>query len=348
MPRAVTLASLALVAGCGRIGFDPVPNRAFVTSTAYPATAVANADDLCAQHATAAGLPGTFIAYVGTSGALPYSRIASSRGWRLVDDSPLANEPADLETRSILGPAGFDETGTDIRAAIPVIWTGLHSDGPLDMNCQDWTTTVATALGEVGDTRTGGAAATHYASYGCDQTAAVLCLEIGHVATVAPTRAPSRHAFVSARAFVANPGGIASADALCTEEAQRASLPGTYLALLPQPGVAAMSRFDLSGLPWARSDGMLLAPTPTELFTAPFLTTFLDRTADGTALAIGTLVWSRAPADTTATACTDWTDPATAALAALGDPFSSVASQFFSANSTVCTDANRHVVCLQE
>src|SRR5262249_24823251 len=65
-----------------------------------------------------------------------------------------------------------------------------------------------------------------------------------------------RLAFVSSATFAAA-GGAAAADAHCQNEAQTASLSGSYRALLATTTASATdaSRFDLTGAPWVRLDG---------------------------------------------------------------------------------------------
>jgi hypothetical protein len=349
MPAAVRFAALALVASCGRIGFDqegPVSrgtaNRAFVTETQLPVTALVDPDRICAQHAMAAGLDGAFVAWLATT-ASPFERLVGSRGWRRVDDVAIADDPSDFVTRSILAPVAVDASGNDVRDTVPLVWTGLAGDGTVGVNCTAWTDTAAASVGAQGSTRSN--EITRAIASPCDGTAGLLCLEVGHVATVAIERAAARLAFVSASVFVVG-GGIAAADALCAAEAASAHLAGSFKAMLPPAGMTSAQRFDLARPPWARVDGALLAPTAQALFTAPYLDTFLDRTADGTPI-VATMVWGGRIDSPPLATCSGWTDP-TAPSASIGNPLTTLATGFFNGSSAGCSNANQHLVCLQD
>src|SRR5436189_159847 len=100
------MSRLVLVAllGCGRIGFDarlatgdgsvdmttvPRRNVAFVTRATYTGNlgGSTGGDAKCAVAATAAGLTGTFVAFLSTStGRDAGSQLTASRGWARVDD----------------------------------------------------------------------------------------------------------------------------------------------------------------------------------------------------------------------------------------------------------------------
>ena len=68
-----------------------------------------------------------------------------------------------------------------------------------------------------------------------------------------------RRAFVSTTTFSPT-GGIEGADAVCAQDAMMAGLSGTFQALLATDMASAVSRF-APGLPWVRTDGILLATT---------------------------------------------------------------------------------------
>jgi hypothetical protein len=142
---------------------------------------------------------------------------------------------------------------------------------------------------------------------------------------------------------VPNPAGITSADALCAAEAKRAHLSGRFLALLGTSTAAASSRFDLSGAPWQRVDGALLADTADGLFTTAWQRNFIDREADGSFTPF-VRVWGGDP--TTATdRCGGWT--ATAGTTEEGQAWLTGPSLFV-ATAVQCADVAHHLLCLQE
>jgi hypothetical protein len=60
--------------------------------------------------------------------------------------------------------------------------------------------------------------------------------------------------------------GIAAADALCQSEAAAAERSGSFKAVVASTDASPASRFDLSGPPWVRADGIRLAPTAAAFF----------------------------------------------------------------------------------
>src|SRR5436190_591044 len=76
----------------------PPPNYMFVTSGTHqpPFGTLAAADNACNAAATAAGLPGTYRAWLSTSSVDAIDRIAGARGWIRPDGVPFADAPAHL------------------------------------------------------------------------------------------------------------------------------------------------------------------------------------------------------------------------------------------------------------
>lgn len=94
-------------------------NRAFVTSTTHVLGALgglAGADAICNQRAAAAGLDGTYVAWLSSSTASAASRLANASGWVRTDGKPFAKSRGDLLAGRLLYPLELDETGTRRRA----------------------------------------------------------------------------------------------------------------------------------------------------------------------------------------------------------------------------------------
>lgn len=349
------LAALCLVVACGRIGFDDTDsddpmssgtaNLAFVTSLTYPATlgGLAGADTMCMQRAAAAGLPGQFVAWLSTSTVHALSRLAGSRGWRLVDGTALADHPSDFATNATLAPLALDELGNDVRATGVSVWTGTSTGQFSGQACDDWTVNLASSNAHVGTPSGGGSRFTDSGTPTCDALAALYCLEIGNVARVAVESRLGRYAFVSSVQWRPNARGLASADPECQFDATRAGLPGSYRALLGTSAQIARSRFDLTRGPWRRVDGVPLAATAEALFTAPLRDSFLARAADGGVSSLET--WAGDPS-VLAGRCTDWTVPASADTGPVGVT-SLTGTAFFESHAGSC-DRGYALVCLQE
>lgn len=139
---------------CFGVGFDaplevtPADGRlAFVTVEAYvPTGGLVGADALCASEASAAHLPGTFRALLGTQAASAASRFdLSGPTWVRTDgialaDSPLAFVNGDLATAPSVTAIGTEAIMTNVMTGGPV---GVASP----MSCGDWTGTGLTNSG---------------------------------------------------------------------------------------------------------------------------------------------------------------------------------------------------------
>jgi hypothetical protein len=140
--------------------------------------------------------------------------------------------------------------------------------------------------------------------------------------------------------------GIPAADALCTQEATAAGKPGTFKALLGTSKASAISRFDTSGAPWVRVDGLPLLPSARDFPTALMLDVAPGVRLDGSVvptiavIPLGSNSTLGAVAPLTET-CNDWSSATSASLVGF---ISSDARIAFA--SSGCTPVP--VLCLQE
>ena len=107
----------------------------------------------------------------------------------------------------------------------------------------------------------------------CTQALPLYCFGVDRSATVSvpvQTVATVRRLFLSAPWSPS--GGLAGADAVCQAEAGDHGLAGTYRALLASytasAGITAASRFNTTGLPWARVDNVIVDSTAAAFFNA--------------------------------------------------------------------------------
>jgi hypothetical protein len=160
-----------------------------------------------------------------------------------------------------------------------------------------------------------------------------------------------------ARAEWSPGGGIASADALCQSEATTAKLPGTYKALLAPTNATAASRFNTNGLPWVRSDGILIAPTASAFFTTTLFDAAPNISADGILHYGNRAIWSGAANPTTpgtaAANCVNWTSSSVSQIGTAGAAGNSLTTSvrggFFNEwpNTVACNYPAALVLCLQ-
>lgn len=280
----IALASLAL--GCGRLRFDdndggigdggpldpdalvPRANRVFAASGTYNGNlgGIDGADEICRTRAEAAGLPGTFVAFLSTNTTDAIGRLTGSRGWERVDGKPVVDTVEDLMAEKQFYPISLDEQGQPVTIAVG---TGSHSSGTSEgTNCSEWMS--STGSGIFGSPTASSGASIRFGYTGCGVGLTVYCFETGHNFQLAPPPVTTggRVLFVTSTEWTF--GALSTADTLCNNEAGPAGLPGTYTALIATDGASAASRLSSLAGPWKRSDGRLitsgaLGTTPLEL-----------------------------------------------------------------------------------
>jgi hypothetical protein len=355
---------------CGRFGFeaslppgdddtitpDGPANLVFVTSQPVFVGrfgSLAVADAACRQFASAAGLPGSYVAWLSTSTTNAIDRIAGARGWVRPDGRPFADTPADIEAGRIWYPAAVDENRA-VTATLVV--TTSDARGRFNGNsCADLTDDTMDTACELGEST--GTAAT-FSSYPllsgiCLVPEPMYCFAIDRHARV---QAPIPRAGVRvcpADAF--DPSrGLAGADALCAQTAQTAGLAGTFRALLATTSMPAGVRFDAAAGPVVRPDGIAIADSVGDLF-AGRLASAPNATLDGRYL--NGYVWSGAadPMQVSSFApCRDWTSSNPGERAWVGELTSAQAGFFgqtnisgFRVGRTLACDGRYPVYCLE-
>lgn len=229
----------------------------FGTLGAAGADPLAVADNLCNDVATAAGLPGTFVAYLSTSSVTAVSRLGSARGFVRTDGRPVADTAADVAAGRLRYPVALTETGDP---AAPHVGTGAgHMGGTSTWNCMDYTT-VTSANVSYGSVMGGGPTWHTSGAISCNTLLPLYCVSTEHSTPLAPLPRPegARLAFVSSTSLPVG-GGVPAADDLCASNAASAGLAGTFVALLATSGASATSRLVDDGAPVVRPDGVVVA-----------------------------------------------------------------------------------------
>jgi cysteine-rich repeat protein len=127
----------------------------FVTSASYNGNmgGLAGADAICQSHADAAGLPGTYLAWLSSTFESPSTRFIQSPGpYTLVDGTVIADNWADLtdgtlrypiDLSEVAGPGGLSSPGCN--SSVKMVWSGTSEWGTTlsnaDNRCVDWTST---------------------------------------------------------------------------------------------------------------------------------------------------------------------------------------------------------------
>ena len=292
-----------------------LPNKAFVTSTQYTPGflgGLAGADAACAARASAAGLAGTFRAFLGGSAGTAWSRLSGARGWARTDGKPFGDQSSDLQAGRTFYPLILDETGTEIPAGTLVV-TGADATAASASSCTDWSSSNGGSYDVTwGDPLSGGRSFAVNGGTACSTANMRLyCFEMTKTVSLhPPVPASARYAFQS----TAGGSGlitVTAADGTCQAEATAAGIGGTFKAMMAGNGTTAASRFSSSGATWYRPDNVQLTNTAADMLggaVAPFAA--LGISANGLTQEQA-LVWTGAAtvatAGTAASTCMGWT-----------------------------------------
>lgn len=296
-------------------------NLVFVTSTKHVAGSLgglAGADAICQARASAAGLPGTYVAWLSTTTVDARDRLGTARGWRRPDGLPFVDTQGALLNGRILYPAMVDETGARVPALGELVITNTVGEGTAaTTDCGGFASTAGdTFMGiPAGTTRTWTEGDYRGQAVSCATAARLYCFGIDLNVAVATPQHEGPRAFID-RAEWWPAGGFANADARCQATATSFGLTGTFKALLASTTASAADRFDLSRPPWVRLDGVRLAASRAA-FMAAELDTSPSIFADGMYDRGYPLIWTGGAGTGTSRptdignatrSCMDWTD----------------------------------------
>lgn len=311
---------------------------------------IAGGDAYCQSAAEAAGLTGTYRAWLSDDTIDARDRFAGTSGWVRVDGAPVASTITRLlDQREMFNPILVDETGAGNR--VGSVWTGTGVDGRRESkHCDNWSGTSGAAA--AGYTFFGvGAFSMFSPSAACTNPAhGLLCFEIGGSATVTAVKTSGRVAFVSSTRRTAG-DGVAGLDSICQSDAGAGGLSGSFLAAVTTSAQSIASRFTIDARPWVRPDGTLIA-APAALFDGSLVTSFINQEADGTYVDwASNAVWTGAsggPMMTSATTCIDWTSIAPAVSGIAGFVVVADPGLIWNASSVMCSNPALRVVCLEQ
>lgn len=157
---------------------------AFITSTSYDADLgdTSGADSKCQARADAAGLPGTYQAWIAaTAGTDPQSTFTKSTTvpYGTVTGVKIADDWNDLTDGSIDNPINVDEDGSTVSGGT-LAWTNVLTDGTLDngsRDCANWST-ISTNFAKTGDANANdGTWTSDGDSPRCNETHRLYCFE---------------------------------------------------------------------------------------------------------------------------------------------------------------------------
>ena len=155
----------------------PVGLRVFVTSTTSNArfNGLAGADTICKNLASAAGLTGTWTAWLSNeNGPSALARVTSTGPWRLRGGEIVAASKIALVSGTLAHAIDRDEKGALVPASR--VWTGTGTNGQYQTNdCDKWTNG---NNGRVGTSAGADATWTSVAVDDCDSARRLYCFEL--------------------------------------------------------------------------------------------------------------------------------------------------------------------------
>lgn len=334
------------------------PLKIFISSTSGNAnlgswtdaggnTGLAAGDAICQAAATAAGLSGTYRAWISDSTADAYCHVQGYTGtiatncgqsalpvaagpWVRTDGAPFADTIDKLVTGQIFTPLQYDETGT--KVAYMYVFTGTNPDGTLETytspspySCNGWTSNSSDKIivgDDTGTTRFWTAAAAGQ----CSQSMHLVCMQTGTGGALPARSIPSgaKRVFATSTAYQGNFGGISAADSYCQTQAVAGGLSGTFVAWLSDSTTDAychiqgytgtiatncgQSTLPASTSAFYRPDGVKVADSMAAL-TVGYLFTAITETEAGTYVGVN-YAWTGTGTDGagTGTNCSNWTD----------------------------------------
>ena len=156
----------------------PTAKRVFATSSSHTGGfgGSAGADAICAARASAAGLAGTFKAWVAVSGSSPASSfVQSALPYQLVDGTTVALDWADLVDGGLAHAINQDENGDPVFADV---WTGTDTaGGQAAATCNNWSSASGAVTGQCGSAFQSNGAWTASSLPSCNTALRLYCFE---------------------------------------------------------------------------------------------------------------------------------------------------------------------------
>lgn len=165
--------------------------RVFVTSTTYNGNlgGLSGGDAKCQERANAAGLGGTWKAWLSSNTSSASSRLEhASVPYRTVDGQLVVNNWTDLTDNLLIKPIDVTETGGSVAEGWA--WTATNPNGsipgdltPSQFTCDNWSTNISSSTGVIGVRGLSNYRWSWDGGVSCNSSAALYCFEQTSVAS---------------------------------------------------------------------------------------------------------------------------------------------------------------------
>jgi hypothetical protein len=295
-------------------------------------TGVAAGDAICQNLASAAGLPGTYKAWLSDSATDAYCHIQGYTGtiagncgqsslptaagpWVRTDGVPFTATIDKLVSGEVYTPVRYDETGalvTNISWLTGTNYTGISNVG---YACSDWTDGTSAHSGTFGSSN---GTTIHWTAFGdstCNGSSwHLLCMQTGSGGPLPSLTIPSsaKMVFVTSTRHNGALGGVAGGDTICQARAAALSLPhaANFKAWLSDDTTAAITHVTETATgPWYRLDGVKVADNIAALTSGTLFTSIsVDETGAYTGVYNEWTGTNSAGTNNTGDNCNNWTD----------------------------------------
>jgi len=273
---------------------------------AVSATGVAAGDAVCQARATAAGLSGTFVAWLSDSTTDAYCHIQGYTGtisgtnpncgqatlpvaagpWVRTDGYPFAPTIDKLVSGQIYTPLKYDETGTIITIDSHYYTGTLYGGDYSGQTCSDWTTGTSSSInGTAGSSDGTRGLWTYQQNTTCNATYHLICFQTGTGGPLPSLALPASAKKVFATSttgtgdltswatYIASGSsatGVAAGDAICQARATAMGITGAFKAWLSDSTTSAPDHVTAGATtdgPFYRLDGVKIANNKAALKT---------------------------------------------------------------------------------
>jgi hypothetical protein len=322
---------------------------------------------VCNARAVAAGLSGTFVAWMSDDNDDAYCRVHGLMGkmsancgqvalpiaagpWIRTDGFPFSATIDQLlsPTFQVYSPLRFDEFGALVPASF--VFASTTSSGSLRNStpCTNWTSnSMVWVRGGFTENTTG--QWTDGGSGFCASNHRIICMESGVGGDLPDFTSSGKQAFVTSTTMNnGNLGGLAGADAICQGLAMTAGLTGTFKAWLSDTGTDAIDRFTSDG-PWVRLDGVKIADNKADLIDGTIFTG-LDLDEQNNYI-INNAVWTGTTSSGVVDGsnhCNSWTDGTAGFNGTMGGTSKAGSAWTFFSGATSCDSTYARLYCLED